>query len=482
MNVQSLLAALVDLLQPVVDHPLVFALAIVIVTAFGVPAKRLLAAVGTLAHVPGRFARSELAPALGRTHPWTLGRLLGKLRSYFGPVFDRPARALGGAIGRTARLIARATAWPIDRITGLILRFVDPFLHELSQLLDPIAARASAASGAALAALSTDGRWVGWRVIGGLLFFVGLCLFLFADAALAIASHEKAVGVAVAFLPDWLKEVTLAYAVASFLSALMLGLVVFDLAGMTHLGPWNELTGRRRSWLAGIVIATACVSLVLATFLSLWRASVILPDFIPADTARTLEGWALTLPIPLLLIATALIGWGAIAMPWILWIVVTAIGSFVLSLLSTLLRVLAVVLPTVVAFLGEVLRILGILGLCVAIGLLCVTLAAVFVGISIALAEILVLGAVGVALWAAAWLVGMIVVAVLDLVAAIVDGLVGFAQHIVHALMYPGAGIWNWVASFDSSHRWHLRPIPMGTTGRSDRDDEDDARAKPVAA
>src|SRR5207248_78494 len=101
------------------------------------------------------------------------------------------------------------------------------------QFLDPVATRARGASGAALAALGgPSGRWVGWRVIGGLLFFVGLCFFLFADAALSIASHEKAIGVTVSFLPDWLKEVTLAYAVASFVSALMLGLVLFDLAGM----------------------------------------------------------------------------------------------------------------------------------------------------------------------------------------------------------------------------------------------------------
>lgn len=477
----ALLAALIEVFQPVLDHPLIFAVAVVVVTAFGVPGKRLLGAIGTAGHVPARFARAEIEPALDRTHPWTGGRLLGKVRSYFGPLFDRPARALGRAIRRAAGLISRATEWPIDRITGVVLRFIDPFLRETSALLDPMAARASGASASALAALGTNGRWVGWRVIGGLLFFAGLCLFLFADAALAIASHEKAVGVAVGFLPDWLKEVTLAYAVASFLSALMLGLVIFDLAGMTHLGPWDELTGRRRSWLAAVVIATACVSLVLATFLSLWRSSVIIADFIPADVARTLEGWALTLPIPLLLIATALIGWGAIAMPWILWIVATAVGSLVLSIVSALVRVLAVVLPTVVAFLGEVLRILGILGLCVVIAVISVALVAVFLGLSLGLAEILVLGVVGLAVWAAAWAVGIAVVYALELLASLVDAIVALLQHVIHALMYPGAGIWNWIASFDTSHRWHLRPIPMATTGAA-ASDEDDALQKTLVA
>jgi hypothetical protein len=480
MNVQALLAAVIDLLQPVLDHPLVFVLALVIVTVFGTPAKRLLASIGTVVHVPARFARAEIEPALGRSQPWTLGRLLAKLRSYFAPLFDRPARALGHAISRVAGLIAASGTWPIERITNVVLRFVDPFLHEAAQLLDPIAERAREASASALAALGEHGRWTGWRVIGGLIFFIGLALFLFADAALAIASHEKAVGVAVSFLPDWLKEVTLAYAVASFLSALMLGLVIFDLAGMTHLGPWDVLTGPRRAILAIVVGLTGIASLVLATFLSLWRSSIIVLDFIPADVARTLEGWALTLPIPLLLIATAVIGWGAIAMPWILWIVATAAASFVLRMVTTLLRIFALVLAPVLALLGGLLRVLGILGLVAVIGVICVALAAVFLGLALGLGEILILGVLGLALWAVAWAIGVVAVYGLYLLAALVDGLVVLAQHIVHALMYPGAILWNWLASFDAARRRHLRPIPMGATGVT-RDD-DDSLGKPFVA
>lgn len=481
MNPQALLAAIADALQPVLDHPLVFVLALVILTAFGTPAKRLLASVATVVHVPADFARAELEPALVRQQPWSLGRLLSKLRSYFGPLFDRPARALGRAIARVAGLIGRSGTWPIERITNVVLRFVDPFLHETAQLLDPIAGRAREASASALAALGGQGRWIGWRVIGGLLFFAGLCLFLYADAVLSIASHEQAIKAVVTFLPDWLKEVSLAYAVASFMSALMLGLVIFDLAGMTHLGPWDELTGRRRVALAVVVGVTAFTSLVLATFLSLWRANVILADFIPADVARTLEGWALTLPIPLLLIATAVIGWGAIAMPWIAWIVLSAVAWFVIRAITTLLRIFALVLAPVMALLGGALRVLGVLGLIAVIGAICLGLAAIFLGLSLGLAEILLLGAIGLALWAAAWAIAVIAVYAFYLVALLVDGLVSLLQHVVHALMYPGAVLWNWLASFDASRRRHLRPVPMTTTGVAAGEDPA-VRGKPVIA
>jgi hypothetical protein len=284
----------------------------------------------------------------------------------------------------------------------------------------------------------------------------------------------------VTFLPDWLKEATLAYAVASFMSALVLGLVAFDLAGMTHLGPWDQLTGWRRSALAVVVLGTALVSLLLATFLSLWRSSVIVDQFIPADTARGLLGWALTLPIPLLLIATAVIGWGAIAMPWILWIVATAVATVALRVLAAVLRIAALVLPAVMVLLGEVLRVLGIVGLAAVVGVICLALAGVFLLGAIGVGEILVLGIAGLLLWAALWVAATGLLLLLRLVAVLIDGLVSLGQHLLHVAMFPGAALWNWLVALDSRQRWHLRPIPVEPNGVS-RPEHPDALAEPRA-
>src|SRR5204863_151292 len=89
----------------------------------------------------------------------------------------------------------------------------------------------------------------------------------FADAALSIASHEKAIGASVTFLPEWFREITVAYAIASFVGALMLGLVFFDLIGMTHLGPWDDLAPTPRRWLTRTALALAAWFLRAAAWL-----------------------------------------------------------------------------------------------------------------------------------------------------------------------------------------------------------------------
>jgi hypothetical protein len=298
-------------------------------------------------------------------------------------------------------------------------------------------------------------------VIGGFLFFAGLCLFLYADAALSIASHEKAIGAPVAFLPDWFREVTLAYAIASFVGALMLGLVFFDLIGMTHLGPWDDLEIRPRRWLTYIAGGLAVSFLLLALFLALWRASVIVPSFIPADVADKLLGVALTAPIPLMLLATALIAWGAIAMPWLAWILVVGALALAMLLVALVLRAVSRALPPAAILLGGLLRIVGVIALGAVIGLFALAAIAYFAASVIAVATVLVLGAAGLALWSVAWLLAEAVVYGLRLLARVTDGLAFVIQRLIEALMYPGKTLWNWLASFDRARALHIQPIPQ---------------------
>src|SRR5205814_1782343 len=185
---------------------------------------------------------------------------------------------------------------------------------------------------------ATSGPWAGCRVICGFLFFGGLLPFLSAAAALSVAGHEKAIGASVTFLPEWFREITVAYAIASFVGALMLGLVFFDLIGMTHLGPWDDLAPTPRKWLTRTALVLAVCFLLLSLFLAFWLASIIVTDFIPADLANQFEGIALTFPVPLMLVATALIAWGAIAMPWLVWILIVGALAIVMLLAALVLR------------------------------------------------------------------------------------------------------------------------------------------------
>jgi hypothetical protein len=459
------LTDILDLLQPLIDRWQLVLLALVLVTLLGNPARSLVGALAVVLRIPAQFTRTEVEPALRRVAPTAPYRFLRNLRGYFGPVLDRPARSLGRAILALFATATHAPRWPVTPITNAIVGLVSPLVDQAATHAENGSDRLATQSRSAAAELrGRSGRWAGWRVIGGFLFFGGLCLFLYADAALSIASHEKAIGAPVAFLPDWFREITLAYAIASFVGALMLGLVFFDLIGMTHLGPWDDLEEGPRRWLTRIAAGLAVSFLLLALFLALWRASVIVPSFMSADVADKLLGIALTAPIPLMLLATALIAWGAIAMPWLAWILVVGALALAMLLLALVLRAVSRALPPAAILLGELLRIVGVIALGAVIGSLGLAAIAYFVLSVIAVGTVLVLGVVGLALWIAAWMLAETVLSAVRLLARITDGLALVFQRAIDALMYPGKTLWNWLASFDRARAVHLQPIPQAET------------------
>src|SRR5206468_362346 len=297
MNLGDALLALLDSLRPILDRWPLVVLAIVLVTLLGIPARILVGALAKLLRVPADYTRTEIDPLLRRANPTLPNRLLRNLRDYFRPVLDRPARALGRAIDSLFNTAENAPRWNVEAITGAIVGLVSPLVDQAATHAENGSARLSGQAGSAAGELrGSSNRWAGWRVIGGFLFFIALCLFLYADAALSIASHEKAIGAQVTFLPEWFREITLAYAIAS----------------------------------------------------------VVVPDFIPTDVATKFEGLALTFPVPLMLLATALIAWGAIAMPWLAWILAVGALAIVLLLVGLVLRALSMALRPLAVLLGGI--------------------------------------------------------------------------------------------------------------------------------
>ena len=243
------------------------------------------------------------------------------------------------------------------------------------------------------------------------------------------------------------------------MGALTLGLVFFDLIGMTHLGPWDDLDPARRVWLTRLALGLAVCFLALSLFLALWRASVVVPDFLPAELASFLEGLALTFPIPLMLLATALIAWGAIAMPWLAWILAVGALAIVMLLLALVLRAVSRALPPLAVLLGGLLRFLGIVGLVALIGVLALASTAYFALSVVAVAVVFVAAFAGLALWVAGWLVAEAIVYMLRLVARLGDAIAAVLIAIIDALMWPGRLVWNWFASFDRVRAMHIQPI-----------------------
>jgi hypothetical protein len=454
------IVAILEYLRPILERWYLVLFAIVVVTLLGIPARMLVASLAALIRVPATFTRSDIDPALKRATPTAPSRLLRNLREYFRPVLDRPARAIAGAGAALYRTAHNAPHWPVNAITDAVVGLVSPLVDQAATHAENGSARlGEQARSAAVALRGNSNRWAGWRVIGGFIFFGGLLLFLYADAALSIASHERAIGAPVAFIPDWMREITLAYAIASFVGALMLGLVFFDLMGMTHLGPWDELDARRRGWLSAVALGLAVSFLLLALFLALWRASVIVPSFIPEGVANALLGISLTAPIPLLLLATALIAWGAIAMPWLAWILAVGALALVMLLVALVLRAVSRALPPLAVLLGGLLRVLGLVGLVLLIGFVAVA-AALYFGVSvIAVGVVFAAAFAGLALWAAGWLLAQAVVYALRLIAKLADALELVLQRLIDAVMWPGRVVWNWFASFDRAREMHIQPI-----------------------
>ena len=460
MNLGDAFIAMLDSLRPIADRwPLVI-LAIVLVTLLGIPVRVLVSAVAALLRVPASFARAEIEPPLRRATPTAPYRLLRSLREYFRPVLDRPARAIAGASVGLFDTARDAPRWPVAPITGAVVGLVSPLVDQAATHAENGSERLGAQVRSAATALrGNSDRWAGWRVIGGFLFFAGLLLFLFADAALSIASHEKAIGASVSFLPEWFREITVAYAIASFVGALMLGLVFFDLIGMTHLGPWDDLDARRRRWISWIALGLAVCFLLLSLFLALWRASVIVPSYLPPELATTFEGIALTAPVPLMLLATALIAWGAIAMPWLAWMLLVGGLAIVMLLAALILRAVHRALPPAAVLLGGLLRLAGVAVLIVLIGLVAIAAIGYFAVTVLAVGVVFTAIFAAVALWAFAWLLAYALVYAVRFLARATDAVALTLQRLIDAVMYPGKTIWNWFASFDRMRALHLRPI-----------------------
>jgi hypothetical protein len=454
------IVALLESLRPILERWYLLLFAIVLVTLLGTPARWLVSAIAALVRVPANFTRSEIDPPLRRATPTAPYRLLRNLRDYFRPVLDRPARALAGAAAGLFYTARDAANWPVAAITGAVVGLISPLVDQAATHAENGSDRLGAQSRSAAGALrGNSGQWAGWRVIGGFLFFGGLLLFLYADAVLSIASHEKAIGATVTFIPDWFREITVAYAIASFVGALMLGLVFFDLIGMTHLGPWDELAPTPRKWLTRTALGLAVSFLLLSLFLALWRSSVVVPDFLPPELANKFEGLALTFPIPLMLVATALIAWGAIAMPWLAWILVVGALAIVMLVVALVLRAVSRALPPLAVLLGGLLRVVGIVGIVLLIGVVAFATGVYFV-LSVVAVGVVFLGAfAGLLLWAAAWLVAQAIVYAFRLIAKIAEALEGVLHRLIDAVTYPGRVLWNWIASFERSRELHLQPI-----------------------
>lgn len=264
---------------------------------------------------PHEFSEA-LAPLLREIKPWGILRTLRNLLMHLDPIIGAPLRELarlGSAVGRA---LVSVSAWPISQSTTPVGQTIKDLSASAERRLAGWSAFLQRLVAAGVAELrGPNGTWAGWRSVGGLLLLVLEGAFLFADAGIGIRTHLSATGEPIQQLPPWLVEnIPVQFAIASFGSAFALGLVLFDLLTMTQLAPWQRLGPRSRTWLIRLSALLLGLALTLATLVAMWRADQLMNEqWLSPELRKSALGLGLTLPIVLLLAATALTTWGAVA-------------------------------------------------------------------------------------------------------------------------------------------------------------------------
>lgn len=205
-----------------------------------------------------------------------------------------------------------------------------------------------------LAQVAPDAEHRSTQVLGSLFFLISAVLLLFTD----LGQNANAITVLIPgeYVPPVLRNIVIPLGAASAGSALILGMILFDLLRYTHFDTWDRFTGFLRALLIGVVVTNFIAVLVCATLLSLVRYGAIVEPFDIARLPRTTNGMLYQLAalsqsiviIPLLMTTALLVR----APMGLLTVYGMVIGLVVLML--EMMVILAHVLKTLVGSLGMV--------------------------------------------------------------------------------------------------------------------------------
>src|SRR5690606_17109730 len=118
-----------------------------------------------------------------------------------------------------------------------------------------------------------ENKYAGQQVIGALIGFLALLAFLYADAAQGAQTFKLMFSEG--NIPPFLNDIILPLIMASAGSALILGVFIGDILGMTHLGLFNKNAPKPFIW---VIIVNLVVSLLLSTFIALTRMQLLGTD------------------------------------------------------------------------------------------------------------------------------------------------------------------------------------------------------------
>lgn len=442
-DIGSLFAALAGAIDAIGRDPLRFVVSLVVLSVvaaiYGSAAKGALDRISDLLETPKDFADS-LGVFVVEGRPVGVMKALDGVVSRLNPILSPPIKGVAQAMIEVAGAARDSGSWPLETRFASFGQTLESLATSASSELSQAAAVARGVFVGAVAHLrGRPGTWAGWRVIGGVLFFLSLAAFLYADAGISIRTHLAATGEPIQGVPSvLLANVPVQFAVASFGAAFALGLVIFDLLGMTQLAPWETVSERARRRLLFMTIGLLIVSLALAIFISAWRADQLMAQsWLPPDWRRNALGISLTLPIFLLLAATALTSWGGVSALWlgVIALIATAIG-FILFLRVgvVLVRAGAHHFSAVAAFVARVIGLVALAGVLLAIGIVLVPM---FVVAVVAAAEIVLAVMFVVLAWWIGWSAVVLVGRLLDLQARATRTIIEVIKSLIDVLSAP---------------------------------------------
>lgn len=181
-----------------------------------------------------------------------------------------------------------------------------------------------------------ENKHAGQQIIGALLGFTALLAFLYADAAQGAQTFTLLFDGSV--IPPFLNDIIIPLVTASAGSALILGIFIGDILGMTHLGLFSQNTSKRFLWL---IIINLILSLALSTFIALTRMQLLGTN---SSVIQTIVNIAQSVVILPMLITTFLLFRGVagiyVVLSLLLWAISVSFGIFEFSIriLGDLLR------------------------------------------------------------------------------------------------------------------------------------------------
>jgi len=143
-----------------------------------------------------------------------------------------------------------------------------------------------------------ENNYAGQQIIGALIGFLALVTFLYADAA------QGAQTFALLFegdIPTFLDNIIVPLVIASAGSALILGLFLGDIMGLTHLGLFKQKNPIIFRW---VIVTNLVVSLILSTTIALARMELLGTD---SEGIRTFVNIAQSIVILPMLVTTFLL-------------------------------------------------------------------------------------------------------------------------------------------------------------------------------